>query len=79
MDILLRNGYVMDSANSFEGIRDILIRDGVIAAVGHDIPAPEGARAIDCNGKTVIPGIWEMPLPRAESLPWHVCQILCLP
>ena len=57
MDILLRNGYVVDSANSFEGIRNILIRDGVIASVGHDIPAPEGARVIDCNGKTVIPGI----------------------
>ena len=60
MDILLRNGYVVDSANSFEGIRNILIRDGVIASVGHDIPAPEGARVIDCNGKTVIPGICDM-------------------
>ena len=33
MDILLRNGYVVDSANSFEGIRDILIRDGVLRKI----------------------------------------------
>ena len=56
MDILLKNGYVVDSANGFEGKRDILIREGAIAGVGQDIAAPEGARIIDCEGKTVIPG-----------------------
>lgn len=31
---IIRNGYVVDPANSFEGTADILIRDGRIEKVG---------------------------------------------
>lgn len=34
----------------------VLIRDGRIAAVGHDLDVPEGARVIDGAGKVVTPG-----------------------
>lgn len=37
---------------------DVIIRDGVIAAIGTDIPAPEGATVIDANGRVVTPGIF---------------------
>lgn len=60
MDILLRNGYVVDSANSFEGKRDILIREGVITAVEPEIAPAGDERVIDCEGKTVIPGLCDM-------------------
>ena len=56
MDLLLKNGYVVDSANGFEGKADILIHDNRIREVGEDISAPE-AQTVDCAGLTVIPGI----------------------
>ena len=59
MDLLLKNGYVVDSANGFEGKADILIRDDVIRNIGSDIEAPD-AQVIDCAGLTVIPGICDM-------------------
>lgn len=37
---------------------DILIRDGVIAAIGVDIPAPEGASVINAKGRVATPGIF---------------------
>ena len=37
----------------------IVVRDGVIAAVGADVAVPAGARAIDAAGKTVTPGFLE--------------------
>ena len=35
----------------------LLLRDGNIAAVGRDVPVPEGATVIDGTGKSVLPGI----------------------
>jgi enamidase len=35
----------------------VVIRDGTIAAVGADVPVPEGATVLDGAGKTVMPGI----------------------
>ncbi|HEV7499983.1 MAG TPA: amidohydrolase [Vicinamibacteria bacterium] len=35
----------------------VLVRDGRIAAVGHDVAVPAGARVIDATGRYVIPGI----------------------
>lgn len=59
MDLLLKNGYVVDSASGFEGKADILIHDNRIREVGEDISAPE-AQTVDCAGLTVIPGICDM-------------------
>ena len=56
MDLLLKNGYVVDSASGFEGKADILIHDNRIREVGEDISAPE-AQTVDCAGLTVIQGI----------------------
>ena len=35
----------------------VLIRDGVIAAVGEIVPIPSGAQTIDATGKVVTPGL----------------------
>ena len=35
----------------------VLIRDGVIAAVGENVPVPAGAQTIDATGKIVTPGL----------------------
>ena len=44
----------------------VLVRNGKIAAVGADLPVPEGARVIDLSGKTVIPTARRSP-PRCAS------------
>jgi imidazolonepropionase-like amidohydrolase len=35
----------------------IVIKDGVIAAVGDNVTVPAGAQTIDANGKVVTPGL----------------------
>lgn len=60
MELILKNGYVVDSANGFEGKADIQIKDGVIEKVAPDIPCGEAEQVIDCEGLTVIPGICDM-------------------
>jgi imidazolonepropionase-like amidohydrolase len=37
---------------------DVLVRDGVIAAVGQDLVAPEGAAVINAQGRIVTPGLF---------------------
>lgn len=36
----------------------VLVRDGVIAAVGRDVPIPADARRIDASGKWITPGLF---------------------
>ncbi len=59
MELLLKNGHIVDSANGFEGEADILVHNGEIREVGSGISAPE-AQIIDCTGLMVIPGICDM-------------------
>ena len=59
MDILLKNGYVVDSRNRIEGKKDILIRDRHIIKVSDEIDTVADD-VIDCTGLTVIPGLCDM-------------------
>ncbi len=59
MDLLLKNGYVVDSANGFEGKADILVDKGLIVRCAPEITEPAD-KVIDCSGKTIIPGICDM-------------------
>jgi len=52
---VLKGGRVIDPGQELDRIADVLIRDGVIEAVG-DFPAPPGATVIDVSGQTVTPG-----------------------
>ena len=59
MKILLKNGYIVDSRNHIEGIKDILICDKMISQVAENIDIPVD-EVIDCTGLTVIPGLCDM-------------------
>ena len=37
----------------------VLVRDGIIAAVGHDIEVPAGVRTLDATGRVVTPGLFD--------------------
>ena len=53
----IKNGYIKTMAGPDIENGAILIDDnGKIAAVGADIPCPEGAQVIDAEGRLVTPG-----------------------
>jgi len=49
--------YTMGAAGVIEN-GDVIVRNGVISAVGVDLPAPEGASVIDAAGRVVTPGLF---------------------
>lgn len=59
MDILLKDGHIVDPANGLDSTSDILIRDEKIAKVGKNLRA-NGAKTVDCKGKYVLPGLIDM-------------------
>jgi dihydroorotase len=57
---LVKNGLVIDPANGVNGIRDVLVRDGVIVAVSEHIEITPELEVIDASGKIVTPGLIDM-------------------
>jgi dihydropyrimidinase len=53
-DILIRGGTLVD-ANGRQRA-DLLCHDGLIAAIGEDLPTPRGTSVIDAGGCFVVPG-----------------------
>jgi dihydroorotase len=61
LNLLIKNGHVIDPANKLDEKLDVLVADGKIAKLGKpgSIPA-NGARVIDASGKLVVPGLIDM-------------------
>lgn len=55
-DIVLRGGRVLDERNGIDGVLDVAIKAGRIAAVGKDL-ATAGAKVEDVSGSIVAPGL----------------------
>jgi imidazolonepropionase-like amidohydrolase len=53
---IFRHVRVFDGTRAIEG-RDVLVRDGRIAAIGASVAAPAGATIVDGAGKTLLPGL----------------------
>ena len=53
-DVVINNGRVMDPETNFDGVRNVGIKDGKIAAITED--AIEGNETIDASGHVVAPG-----------------------
>lgn len=65
MQILLKNGHVVDPVNNIDGVCDILIKDGRIQEIRKNGDSPhfskeDGAQTIDLAGKHVFPGLIDM-------------------
>jgi len=56
MNLLIKNGTVIDPEKAYEFIADVLVIDGKIADVKPGIAA-NGAQVIDASGKMVVPGL----------------------
>jgi len=61
MNILVKNGHIIDPANKVDGKLDILIADGKVCKLNKpgSIPA-NGANVIDASGKLVVPGLIDL-------------------
>ncbi len=55
--VLIQNATILTGTGERLDGADVLMRDGVIAAVGRGLAAPEGTRIIDGTGRWVTPGI----------------------
>ncbi len=56
-DLLLKGGYVIDPKNGINGVRDVAVADGKIAAVADNIDAADALKVVEVRGLEVIPGI----------------------
>jgi len=70
MDFVLKGARVIDPVNNIDGIFDIGIEDGKIAAVEATISG--GKTVIDCTGKTVLPGVMDTHVHVTKKLGGHV-------
>ncbi len=60
-DLLLRGGRVIDPAAGIDGIKDVAIRNGKIAAVQSDILPTSAKEVVDVTGKLVLAGLDRYP------------------
>ena len=60
--LLLTGGRVIDPANKFDAIADVLILNGKFAAIGRDAGAnaPADVQRLDAQGKIVCPGLIDL-------------------
>lgn len=56
-ELVLKGGHVIDPANNVDGVRDVAIQDGRVAAVRVTIPASAAKKVIDVSGLYVTPGL----------------------
>ncbi len=56
-DLLLRGGRVICPASGIDGIKDVAIRNGKIAAVQPDMLPTSAKDVVDVTGKLVLPGL----------------------
>lgn len=58
--IVIKGGHVIDPKNNIDGIMDIAINNGKIAAIAKDIDRKEGRQVVDASGLYVTPGLIDM-------------------
>src|ERR1700704_4349036 len=56
-DLLLRGGRVIDPASGIDGLKDVAIRNGKIAAVQSDILPTSAREMMDVTDRIVLPGL----------------------
>ncbi|MBI5194355.1 MAG: dihydroorotase [Nitrospirae bacterium] len=60
MDILIKNGRIIDPANNIDEIADILIQEGRVSKIACNLSPDAGVETIDATGQLVVPGFIDM-------------------
>jgi len=56
-DLLIKGGHVVDPGQGIDGIRDVALTAGKVAAVATGIPPATAVQTIDASGRLVVPGL----------------------
>lgn len=56
IDLLIKNGHVLDPKNKIDGTMDVAIKDGKILSVERVIPETNAKKVVDAKGLHVTPG-----------------------
>ena len=59
-DLLVKGGRVLDPAAGYDGLLDVAVAHGRIAAVDADIPETAAFTTIDATGELVLPGLVDL-------------------
>ena len=59
-ELLLKGGHVIDPHNGIDGLKDVAISEGKIAAVADAIPASQAEKVINVSGLYVVPGLVDL-------------------
>lgn len=59
MNLLIKNGRVLDPSQNLDAIADILIQDGRVARIGPSLSA-EGVQVLEARGLVVAPGLIDL-------------------
>jgi dihydroorotase len=59
-ELVLKGGHVLDSKNRINGVMDVAVSGGKIAAVARNIPADQARRVVNVTGLYVTPGLVDM-------------------
>jgi dihydroorotase len=57
VDVLIKGGRVIDPAQGLDGVRDVALAGGRVAAVAEILPEHEARRVLDARGRIVTPGL----------------------
>jgi dihydroorotase len=68
--LLVRGGRVVDPSQSLDAVRDLLLRDGIVASIGEHLVAP-GVPEFDATGTFVAPGFVDMHVHLREPGQTH--------
>ena len=69
-DLLIQGGRILDPLSGFDQTADLLISDGVVAAIGH-LPHEDGTERLDAEGCIVAPGLIDVHVHFREPDPQH--------
>jgi dihydroorotase len=58
--IIIEGGRVIDPASGLDGVRTVVLRDGLVAEVAERVERPTGASVIDARGQWVTPGFIDL-------------------
>ena len=60
MNLLIRNGRVIDPSQGIDDTLDVAVENGLVKEIGKGLKAPAGAETIDAAGNYVVPGLVDM-------------------
>jgi dihydroorotase len=60
MNLLIKNGRVVDPSQGLDDVLDLLVKDGLIREIGKELTAPSGVETLDAAGNYVVPGLVDM-------------------